>query len=121
MELPNISWFSLQTGDPRADLKDAPPAWKVTDLGGDLKDFADTAAVMSLLDLVLTIDTSAAHLAGAMGIKTWVMLPYAADWRWMREGETSPWYPTIRLFRQEEAGVWGDVIKQMVRRLVDGG
>src|SRR5205823_10257220 len=107
--VPNITWFSLQTAEPRDEMTDAPEL-NLIDIGKDLKDFSDTAAVMSLLDLVITIDTASAHLAGAMGAKTWTMIPYAPDWRWLMEGEASPWYPTMRLFRQQAQNDWERVI-----------
>ena len=82
-----------------------------------LKDFADTAALLSLLDLVITVDTAVAHLAGALGRPTWLLLPHCADWRWMRDGDTSPWYPTMRLFRQSSPGNWGPVLARVAEAL----
>ena len=116
-DVPNVTWFSLQTAEPREELKDAPPGLNLIDIGKDLKDFSDTAAVMSLLDLVITIDTASAHLAGAMAAKTWTMIPYAADWRWQMEGESSPWYPTMRLFRQPTLNDWGPTIERLREEL----
>lgn len=117
-DVPNISWYSLQVGQHREQLKDAAPQMDILDLGKDFKDFADTAAVLSQLDLVITIDTSAAHLAGAMALNAWIMLPYSADWRWMTEGDTTPWYPTLRLFRQEKADEWRPVIEEIRNELL---
>ncbi len=114
----NVTWFSLQTAEPREELKDAPLGLNLIDIGKDLKDFSDTAAVMSLLDLVITIDTASAHLAGAMAAKTWTMIPYAADWRWQMEGESSPWYPTMRLFRQPTLNDWGPTIERLREELL---
>lgn len=78
--------------------------------GDDLRDFSDTAAVIDLLDLVITVDTSVAHLAGAMGKPVWIMLPFNSDWRWLVDRDDSPWYPTVRLFRQHDPRSWDNVI-----------
>ena len=80
-------------------------------LGQHFRDFCDTAAAISCLDLVITVDTAVAHLAGAMGKPTWVLLPYLPDWRWMLHRDDSPWYPTVRLFRQPIAGDWQNTIR----------
>jgi tetratricopeptide (TPR) repeat protein len=82
-----------------------------------LHEMADTAALTSLMDLVITVDTAAAHLAGALGVPTWVMLPWAADWRWMLDRCDTPWYPTMRLFRQVKRGDWGDVLADVAMTL----
>ena len=78
----------------------------------------DDARIMRALDLVISVDTMTAHLAGALGKRTWTLLPVDADWRWMRERDDSPWYPTMRLFRQREAGRWGEVIEEVASGLV---
>ncbi|HLY88585.1 MAG TPA: tetratricopeptide repeat-containing glycosyltransferase family protein [Acetobacteraceae bacterium] len=83
----------------------------------ELQDFADTAALISLLDVVITIDTAVAHLAGALGKPVWIMLHHNADWRWLLERDDSPWYPTARLFRQKQAGDWAGVVAEVVRAL----
>ena len=83
---------------------------RVANVGNGLDDFADTAAVIALCDLVIAVDTAVVHLAGAMGRPVWVMLPFTPDWRWTLEGETTPWYPTARLFRQTSLGDWDGVI-----------
>ncbi len=83
----------------------------------ELNDFADTAALASNLDLIITIDTANAHLAGALGRPVWVLLPYAADWRWLQNRHDSPWYPTMRLFRQPAAGDWTSVIAEVANAL----
>lgn len=102
--LGGIAWHSLQTG-----WQGAMPL-PMTDLTPHLRDFADTAALIAQLDLVITVDTAVAHLAGALGRPTWVMLPHAPDWRWMLEREDSPWYPSMRLFRLKQPGAWRGVI-----------
>ena len=83
----------------------------------DIADFSDTAALCGLMDLVISIDTSAAHLAGAMGKPTWVLLPYLPDWRWLLDRSASPWYPSMRLYRQEEVGVWDSVLQTVTDEL----
>ena len=87
------------------------------DHSAELEDFADTAALISLLDLVVTIDTSVAHLAGALGVPVWIMLKHDADWRWLLDRGDSPWYPTARLFRQGQRGDWGGVVAAIVTAL----
>ena len=85
----------------------------VSDLGSKLHDFADTAAVISQLDLVITVDTAVAYLAGAMARPVWVLIPFAADWRWLRGREDSPWYSTMRLFRQQQPGDWAEPMSRV--------
>lgn len=108
-DLPGIEWHVLQQGDGRKDLERLKPAGRIVDTAADVRDFTDTAAVMGELDLVLTSDTSTAHLSAALGRPTWVLLHYAADWRWM-SGTTTAWYPAARLYRQDEPGAWAPVI-----------
>jgi tetratricopeptide (TPR) repeat protein len=89
----------------------------VLHLGGELTDFDDTAAVLDLCDLVITVDTSVAHLAAAMGRPVWILLPFFSDWRWMATGDSSPWYPAARLFRQPRPGDWESVIARVTSEL----
>jgi hypothetical protein len=105
----NVEWHLLQRG-PAADDR---PRFGA-DAGSD--DVLHTAGTMTNLDLVVSVDSFPAHLAGALGVPTWVMLPYDADWRWMRQSR-SPWYPTMRLFRQRREGDWTDVIERVVTAL----
>jgi protein O-GlcNAc transferase len=93
--------------------------WQIVDLRDRISDFADTAALIAQMDLVITVDTAVAHLAGALGKPVWVMLPFAADWRWMLGREDSPWYPTMRLFRQWHIGDWEGVIERVINALRD--
>src|SRR5262245_14896304 len=86
---------------------------RVMQIGADLDDFADTAAVVALVDLVITVDTSVAHLAGAMGRPVWILLPFSPDWRWALSGDSSRWYPSARLFRQPALGDWDSVIERL--------
>ncbi len=95
--------------------KRRPPAGLLdADWGGEIRDFSDTAAMVRSLDAVVTVDTSLAHLAGTLGVPTFVLLPYAPDWRWLLGREDSPWYPSMRLVRQERPGEWSAVTEQMV-------
>jgi len=89
----------------------------VTRLDHLINDFADTAGLLSQLDYLITVDTAAAHLAGALGVKTFLLLPYAPDWRWSRQGETTRWYPTVTLLRQSKPGDWDGVIAQLIESL----
>ena len=100
LEDPHLSFFSLQTGPRAAELAANGLNHLVFDLAPHLKDFADTAAAMNALDLTVTIDTASTHLAGALGRPTFTLLRYVSDWRWHDYREDSPWYPTMRLFRQ---------------------
>jgi tetratricopeptide (TPR) repeat protein len=101
-------FFSVQKGP--AAKQDRPAAMKLIDCGEHLNDFADTAGLIANLDLVITVDTAVAHLAGAMGKPVWILIPFSPDWRWLLERTDSPWYPTARLFRQKTLGNWADVI-----------
>jgi ADP-heptose:LPS heptosyltransferase len=89
----------------------------VINLAPRLGDFSDTAAAISALDLVISVDTSVAHLAGAMGRPTWLMLSYAQDWRWLRDREDTPWYPSMRLFRQTTPQAWSGVVARLSAEL----
>jgi tetratricopeptide (TPR) repeat protein len=106
-------WFSLQKGIAAETLDSNPFATAVVDIGSELHDYIDTAAVIEQLDLVVTVDTSVAHLAGALGRPAWVLLPFAADWRWMENREDSPWYPSLRLFRQRRPDDWPEVLDRV--------
>ncbi len=116
--VPGASFASLQVGPRAADLaqlqrRDNP----IGDLSPQLDDFVQTAAAVAALDLVITVDTSVAHLAGALGKPVWVLLPWVTDWRWMLNREDNPWYPTMRLFRQQKREGWADVITRMTAEL----
>ncbi|HEY8668232.1 MAG TPA: glycosyltransferase family 9 protein, partial [Tepidisphaeraceae bacterium] len=98
----------------------APPGLNLIDFTNQLHDFADTAALIAQLDLVITCDTAVAHLAGAMGKPTWIALPFAAPWRWMQGRLDSPWYPTVRLFRQSVPNDWSTPLRQIAAELALG-
>jgi hypothetical protein len=114
-----VKFISLQKGAGEEEAMHPPGGLHLTHLGSQLTDFADTAAVIANLDLVICVDTAVAHLAGALGKPCWVMLPdYKTDWRWMSERTDSPWYPGVmRLFRQTTMGDWSDVVADMVDAL----
>lgn len=95
------------------------PPFEVIDHTSELRDFADTAALIANLDLVISVDTSVPHLAGAMGKRVWTLLAYSPDWRWMLDREDSPWYPTMRLFRQRARGDWDEVIARVATALTE--
>lgn len=99
LAVPGVQVFAVQLGVGRQDLADFAAPANFVDLGPDIHDFADTAAILAQLDLVISVDTSVAHLAGALGRPVWIILPWVPDWRWMMVRNDSPWYPTARLFR----------------------
>lgn len=113
--LPQIgaTFVSLQKGYASSQLSSAPSAMRIVDYSGEFKDFAETAAVIANLDLVITVDTSVAHLAGDIGKPVWMLCRYDADWRWLIERSDSVWYPTMRLFRQRTEGDWAAVFAQV--------
>jgi tetratricopeptide (TPR) repeat protein len=112
-----VTFISLQNRANPRGAEPPPQGLKLVDVSDDLKDFHETAAAMMNLDLIITIDTATAHLAGAMGRPTWTMLPWACDWRWLDEREDSVWYPTMRLFRQSSDGVWSPVTARIAQEL----
>ena len=118
--LPDVRLFSLQKGDGKDQLRALPWRDAITDLAPDLDNdaaFVDTAAIMTALDLVVSSDTSIAHLAGALGVPVWLLLADIPDWRWGLAGDTTPWYPTMRLFRQETPGDWDGVFRDLAKAL----
>jgi len=117
LDLNGVHFFSLQMGPAAADL--AARNLPITDLAPVTGDMADTAAQMAHLDLIVTIDTSMAHLAGALARPVWVLLGHSPDWRWLLDREDSPWYPTARLFRQPINGDWTSVIERVRQALVE--
>lgn len=112
LEVEGQRWFSLQLGPRARELAELGDA-RLVDLGPHLKSYADTAAVVSALDLLVCVDTSVAHLAGALARPAWVLLPHASDWRWLLGRKDSPWYPSLRLFRQPGAGDWQAVVAEV--------
>ena len=116
--LSTVRLISLQRGAGRAEWLANSPALPVVDLGDrvdtDHGAFMDTAAIMMNLDLVITSDTAIAHLAGALGVPVWVALPFMPDWRWLLDRSDSPWYPTMRLFRQKAPGDWAGMSRALI-------
>jgi tetratricopeptide (TPR) repeat protein len=113
----DVEWLCLQKELVENDAALLRQDGRIIFVGDDHKDFSDTAALVDLVDLVITVDTNTAHLAGAMGKPTWILLSYNSDWRWLVDRSDSPWYPSARLFRQEEMGNWADVIHRVQHEL----
>ncbi|MDQ2961919.1 MAG: tetratricopeptide repeat protein [Pseudomonadota bacterium] len=119
LAVPGISWFSLQQGKAAAQIATTPAAEHIAPLPADSA-LVDTAALIAELDLVITVDTSIAHLAGALARPAWLLLPFAPDWRWQLGRDDSPWYPTLRLFRQPRPRDWQSVVARVQARLETG-
>jgi hypothetical protein len=116
LAMPGVRFFSLQkevADHDQADFRASP----LVPIMEQVKDFADTAAVMEQLDLIISVDTAVAHLAGALGRPVWVLLPDPPDWRWLTDRDDSPWYPTLRLFRQKEREGWDPLIPRVAAAL----
>ena len=113
--VPGVAWFALQQGRGKAET--APAGMQLAPINAGVADYADTAAILDQLDLVITVDTSVANLAGAMGRPGWVLLGKRPDWRWGLAGDVSPWYPSLRLFRQNVAGQWDAVLAAVAAEL----
>ncbi len=115
---PNIEWISLQLGEKARELAAAPFKNKVRDAAPELTDLARTVEIMSSLDLLISVDTAPAHLAGAIGLPVWTLLPaFNSDWRWGQKGTESFWYPSMRLFRQKRIGAWDETIEELCASL----
>jgi tetratricopeptide (TPR) repeat protein len=116
-QIPGLTWLSLQLGPAAAEAATPPPGLVLHDFTGEIRDFAESAGLLANIDLLVTVDTAAAHLAGALGIKTWLLNRFQPDWRWLVKREDSPWYPSLRQFRQDETGDWGSVIPRLADAL----
>ncbi len=114
---PEVALYSLQKGARAKELAETGAGALIRDLDPHMGDFAATARLVAALDLVITVDTSVAHLAGALGQPVWILVPFAPDWRWLRDREDSPWYPMARLFRQDRAGDWSSLFERVGRAL----
>ncbi len=117
LRIPGIDFFSLQKGEQAADLNTLPEDVQITDLDSLIDDYADTAALVEQLDLVISVDTSVAHLAGALNVPVWVAVYYNADWRYQRDSEHCPWYPGMRQFWQATANEWDPLFDNMSEEL----
>jgi hypothetical protein len=115
--LPDVAFVSVQKGPAAAQCAEWPGPAPLLNLDAEITSFEDTAAILSLADLLISVDTSVVHLAGALGRPAWVMLPYAPDWRWLTEREDTPWYPSLRLFRQSTPRDWQTVIARVTEAL----
>lgn len=107
------SFISIQKGPRAGDANNPPPGLSLLNLDSEIADFDDTAAILSIADLLISVDSSPIHLAGALNRPAWVMLPYLSEWRWLTEREDSPWYPSLRLFRQQSAGDWAGLVQRL--------
>ena len=116
-DLPGIQWYGLQKGDAARQADDPPGDMAIVNLNEHLKDFTDTAAIINNMDLIISVDTAVAHLAGMMAAPVWVVLSSVCDWRWMRDRTDSPWYPTMRLFRQQPGEKWQSVTRRIADAL----
>jgi hypothetical protein len=121
--IPGVQFFSLQKGEAARQLGGADnrtwPGAPIIDTGSELHDFADTAALVANLDLVISCDTAVAHLAGAMGKDVWILSRFDGCWRWLADRDDTPWYPSARLFRQTAPGDWAGVIERAAAALAD--
>jgi tetratricopeptide (TPR) repeat protein len=117
IKLDGITFYSLQKGEAAEQTENLPEGIKLVNYMEEIRDFSDTAALIENLDLVISVDTSVAHLAGALGKPVWLLLHFVPSWRWLLGREDSPWYPTMRLFRQPAPGDWGPVIERVLREL----
>jgi len=110
---PNLAWISLQMGPPAEQVKTPPSGMRIGDFTRDFYDFYDTAAMIENLDLVITVDTSVAHLAGALGKPVWMLSRFDGCWRWLLDSEKTPWYPTMRIFTQKKPYDWAEVMQRV--------
>jgi hypothetical protein len=117
--LPNVTWFSIQKGDRECECESLSHEFDLHILGPVIGDFTDTLAILHSLDLLITVDTSVAHLAGAAELPVWTLLPCNTEWRWLAGRNDSPWYPSMRLFRQRQLGDWDTVIEEVRSALLE--
>ena len=113
-KLDNIQLYSFQVDDSLNGNEKYP---QMINLAKDFQDFSDTAAALKSMDCMVTVDTSVAHLAGALGVKTYLLLPYASDWRWFRDTKTTPWYKSVEIFKQTDSISWEKPINDILEKL----
>ena len=109
--------YGLQKGPTANQIRDLSDEITITNLGDELEDFTDTAATIENLNLIVSVDTSVLHLAGAMGKPAWALFRFEGNWRWLLDRQDSPWYPTMKLFRQKKPGDWPDVFDRVAEEL----
>jgi hypothetical protein len=119
LALPGVSFIAVQKGPRAAEAKSPPPGMALTSLSDEIRDFEDTAAILSIADLLISIDSAPVHLAGAMGRAVWVLLPFVPDWRWLLERRDTPWYPSVQLFRQTARGDWSEPLHSAATALAE--
>jgi hypothetical protein len=110
LALPGITFLALQKGPKAAEANAPPPGMKLVSLSDEIRDFEDTAAILAVADLLISVDSSPVRLAGALGRPAWVLLPFVPDWRWLLQRTDTPWYPSVRLFRQHANGDWSGAL-----------
>lgn len=115
--VPGVTYVSIQKGPAETQAMNPPAGMSLVSLSSEIRDFEDTAAILSVVDLLISVDSSPVHLAGALGRPVWVMLPFVPDWRWLLERSDTPWYPSTRLFRQRSRGDWASVMAAMAAEL----
>jgi len=115
--VPGCTFISIQKGPKAAEAKSPPPGLNLIDLDNEIADFDDTAAILSVADLLISVDSSPVHLAGGLNRPAWVMLPFVSEWRWLIGRNDSPWYPSLRLFRQDKPDDWDGVVRRMAAAL----
>ena len=108
--LENTEFYSFEKEDEQNQIKDYP---KIVDLGKTFKNFEDTAAALMNIDILVTIDSAIAHLAGALGVRTFLLLPYSSEWRWFEDTKDTPWYGSVRIFKQQRPYSWESVVKEI--------
>ncbi|WP_367646731.1 glycosyltransferase family 9 protein [Achromobacter mucicolens] len=117
LAVPGITYLAIQKGPAAAQAATAPPGMNIVPLDAEIADFEDTAAILSLADLLVSVDSSPVHLAGALNRPAWVLLPFLPDWRWLLQRSDSPWYPSLQLFRQPAPGDWKPVMHDVGQAL----
>jgi hypothetical protein len=115
----DAEFFNLQFGRFSGEISNPPAGMNLVDSTPMIHDFAETAAMISNLDLIISVDTAIVHLAGAMSVPTWVLLQFSPDFRWLLNSDSTPWYPSLRLFRQKSVGDYAEVVERMAEELVN--